>query len=409
MPISFVGKTTPSSISAPVPRQRRGAPGWYRSRGPRGPGAPARRQRGLRARGGDNADRALHGAALPGRGLRPPPPVSADAWFEANRRRWDERVPIHYRSSFYDVAGFLAGASSLEPHELAEVGDVGGKSLLHLQCHFGLDTLSWARLGARVTGLDFSGEGIRAARELAAEADISAEFVGSEPLRRPRSARRSRLRHRLHRQGCAHLAPRPRPLGRGRRRPARARRPLLPPRHAPRRLSVRRARTCARPGFPLLPRFLSPGAGMSPAATPIQTRPPAITRATSGPTRSVRSSRLSRAPASWSSPSTSSTTPCTGRSRSCDAKGGSGSYRRAARTFRSCSRFARGSLSERAPSSELQGPPTPTWLGAPSAHQGPVPRHRRGAPGWYRSRGPRGPGAPVRRHRGPREEVRGQC
>ena len=103
--------------------------------------------------------------------------MSADAWFEANRRRWDERVPIHYRSSFYDVAGFLAGASSLEPHELAEVGDVGGKSLLHLQCHFGLDTLSWARLGARVTGLDFSGEGIRAARELAAEADISAEFV----------------------------------------------------------------------------------------------------------------------------------------------------------------------------------------------------------------------------------------
>ena len=103
--------------------------------------------------------------------------MSSDAWFEANRRNWDERVPIHRRSAFYDVPGFLGGQTSLEPDEPDEVGDVTGKSLLHLQCHFGMDTLSWARLGANVTGLDFSPEGVAAARELAAEAGIDAEFV----------------------------------------------------------------------------------------------------------------------------------------------------------------------------------------------------------------------------------------
>ena len=103
--------------------------------------------------------------------------MSAETWFEANRRNWDERVPIHRRSAFYDVAGFLAGRSSLEPDEPGELGDVAGKSLLHLQCHFGMDTLSWARLGATVTGLDFSAPAVAAARDLAAEAGIDAEFV----------------------------------------------------------------------------------------------------------------------------------------------------------------------------------------------------------------------------------------
>jgi len=90
-------------------------------------------------------------------------------WFEANRRMWDERVPIHVGGSFYDVASFKAGGVVLRPFEVAEVGDVAGKSLVHLQCHFGLDTLSWARLGARVTGLDFSTPAVEAARALAKE------------------------------------------------------------------------------------------------------------------------------------------------------------------------------------------------------------------------------------------------
>lgn len=102
---------------------------------------------------------------------------------EANRRRWDELVPIHAASRFYDVEGFLAGDCSLLPIEREEVGDVRSKSLLHLQCHFGLDTLSWARRGARVTGVDFSSAGIAKAKELAARASLEARFVESEATR----------------------------------------------------------------------------------------------------------------------------------------------------------------------------------------------------------------------------------
>ena len=63
-------------------------------------------------------------------------------YLEANRKNWNERTPIHAASDFYDVAGFKRGKSSLKPIELQELGNVSGKSMLHLQCHFGLDTLS---------------------------------------------------------------------------------------------------------------------------------------------------------------------------------------------------------------------------------------------------------------------------
>jgi ubiquinone/menaquinone biosynthesis C-methylase UbiE len=99
---------------------------------------------------------------------------------EANRRHWDEVVPIHVRSEMYDVASFKAGESRLKPVEREELGDVRGKTLLHLQCHFGLDTLSWAREGAVVTGIDFSEPAIEAARALAAETGIDARFIVSE-------------------------------------------------------------------------------------------------------------------------------------------------------------------------------------------------------------------------------------
>ena len=72
-----------------------------------------------------------------------------------NRAWWDERVTIHMAGEFYDVSGFLAGRSTLRPFETAEMGGVAGQRLVHLQCHFGLDTLSWAREGAVVTGVDF--------------------------------------------------------------------------------------------------------------------------------------------------------------------------------------------------------------------------------------------------------------
>jgi SAM-dependent methyltransferase len=96
-----------------------------------------------------------------------------------NRRKWDESVPLHVASASYDVPSFLRGRSTLLSLELAETGPVRGKSLLHLQCHFGLDTLSWAREGAQVTGVDFSPPAIRAARRLAREARIRARFIRS--------------------------------------------------------------------------------------------------------------------------------------------------------------------------------------------------------------------------------------
>ena len=98
---------------------------------------------------------------------------------EANRRRWDELVPIHAASAFYDVVAFKSGRCTLRSIELAELGDVAGKSLLHLQCHFGLDTLSWARRGARVTGVDYSEVAIAQASALAAENGVEATFVCS--------------------------------------------------------------------------------------------------------------------------------------------------------------------------------------------------------------------------------------
>lgn len=96
---------------------------------------------------------------------------------DLNRRYWDERVSIHVASRFYDVDGFKAGRISLGADEIRDLGDVRGKRLAHLQCHFGLDTLSWARLGAEVTGLDFSGPAIDAARALAGETGVRARFV----------------------------------------------------------------------------------------------------------------------------------------------------------------------------------------------------------------------------------------
>jgi SAM-dependent methyltransferase len=98
---------------------------------------------------------------------------------EANRRNWDERVPVHRvdRTGFYAVERFRGGGDVLLPIESREIGEVAGKRLLHLQCHFGLDTLSLARRGAIVTGVDFSGPAIETARRLAEDAGLAARFV----------------------------------------------------------------------------------------------------------------------------------------------------------------------------------------------------------------------------------------
>ncbi|MET9270616.1 class I SAM-dependent methyltransferase [Kribbella sp. NPDC003557] len=102
------------------------------------------------------------------------------ARIERNRAAWDLRAAAHLSSGFYDVDGFRAGGSSLRAFEVEAVGDVRGKRLLHLMCHFGLDTLSWARLGADVTGVDFSGAAVDAALELAGEVGLAARFVQAD-------------------------------------------------------------------------------------------------------------------------------------------------------------------------------------------------------------------------------------
>ena len=109
-------------------------------------------------------------------------------YFDANKELWDEFARLHYEteSEEYSVKSFLEGQTTLKSYELKEMGNVKGKSLLHLQCHFGLDTLSWAREGAIVTGIDISSEGIRLAKLLAKQTKLEAIFIESNLYDLPR-------------------------------------------------------------------------------------------------------------------------------------------------------------------------------------------------------------------------------
>lgn len=102
-----------------------------------------------------------------------------------NQVNWDQRAAVHGQDRYYDLAGFLTGDNPLREIELGLAGDVAGRDLLHLQCHFGLDTLGWARLGARATGLDFSAVAVERARDLARQARLDARFVQSDVLELP--------------------------------------------------------------------------------------------------------------------------------------------------------------------------------------------------------------------------------
>lgn len=98
-------------------------------------------------------------------------------YLKKNKDAWNQKTLYHYESDFYDVQGFLSGKSSLRAIELALLGELKEKSILHLQCHFGQDSLCLARMGAKVTGIDFSENAIEYARTLAREAGIEANFV----------------------------------------------------------------------------------------------------------------------------------------------------------------------------------------------------------------------------------------
>ena len=94
-------------------------------------------------------------------------------------------LPIHAASAFYDVEGCKKGRITLSDFERREVGDVSGKTLLHLQCHFGMDTMSWLRLGAKATGVDFSDIAIYIARALKDEVGTDARFIRSDAYALP--------------------------------------------------------------------------------------------------------------------------------------------------------------------------------------------------------------------------------
>lgn len=110
-------------------------------------------------------------------------------YVRANRDLWNAWTPHHVRSAFYDVEGFKAGRvrsrHGVDHLHTRLLGDVRGKRFLHLQCHFGLDTIAWAQRGAVVTGIDFSSEAINAARALADEMRVPATFVCSDVYELP--------------------------------------------------------------------------------------------------------------------------------------------------------------------------------------------------------------------------------
>lgn len=103
-----------------------------------------------------------------------------DGWRELNRANWDERVPVHLGAPDYDLGPLRAGRGRLDAIVEAELGPVAGRRVLHLQCHFGKDSLVLAGRGAEVTGLDFSAPAVEAARALALELNLSARFVQAD-------------------------------------------------------------------------------------------------------------------------------------------------------------------------------------------------------------------------------------
>ncbi len=101
---------------------------------------------------------------------------------EINRAGWDKRTTLHVSSEFYDHESFLAGNTSLKEIELGLLGDIKGKKILHLQCHFGQDSLSLARMGADVTAVDLSPKAIETARQTASTLGLNVEFICSDVL-----------------------------------------------------------------------------------------------------------------------------------------------------------------------------------------------------------------------------------
>ena len=114
--------------------------------------------------------------------------MSTDDFRAANLANWEDRVPIHLAGDIYKIDAIADEPDTISQvvqYDRQAVGDVAGKSLLHAQCHIGTDTLSWAKLGARVTGIDFSPRALGAARRMAARMRVDATFVEAELYNSP--------------------------------------------------------------------------------------------------------------------------------------------------------------------------------------------------------------------------------
>ena len=111
--------------------------------------------------------------------------MTAEDWSryrDANKELWETWTSLKCTPGFQQVEAFLEGADQLQDFEIEELGDVDGKSLLHLQCQFGLDTMSWARRGAIATGVDFAPRAIEIATTLAKESNLDSRFVCADVL-----------------------------------------------------------------------------------------------------------------------------------------------------------------------------------------------------------------------------------
>jgi SAM-dependent methyltransferase len=108
------------------------------------------------------------------------PPIGWDQASALNRERWDALAQVHGQDAYYDSEGLVAGADSLTPEEDAAIGTVRGLDVLHVQCHIGFDSISLARRGARVTGLDFSAAALAKAAALAERCGVEIEWVQAD-------------------------------------------------------------------------------------------------------------------------------------------------------------------------------------------------------------------------------------
>lgn len=103
--------------------------------------------------------------------------MKAEDYIAINKKTWNNKTEVHIASSFYDNEAFLEGKSSLKDIELNLLGDISGKKILHLQCHFGQDTLTFARMGALATGVDLSDKAIEKAKEFNRKLNLNATFI----------------------------------------------------------------------------------------------------------------------------------------------------------------------------------------------------------------------------------------